>query len=76
MRWPRRLQRPAVARQGQVGEPDLAVEEAQPLLDLLEHPRGDLLLLGRELGRQGREPGDGVVQIDSSVTSPICGPAI
>ena len=50
-------ERAAVARQRQVGEPDL-VEEAQPLADLLEHAGGDLLLLGRELRRQAGEPGD------------------
>src|SRR3546814_18113941 len=54
------------ARQGAAGaieievvEPDI-VEEAQPLIDLLEDGMGDLLLLAGELALQRAEPREGI----------------
>ena len=46
-------QRAGIARQGEIVEADI-VEEAQPLADLLEDARGDLVLLGGELLPAGR----------------------
>ena len=42
---------PEARDQGQVVEPDI-VEEAQPLVDLLQDAGGDLALLGRQLARR------------------------
>ena len=51
------------AVQRQVGEADI-VEEAQPLVDLLEDAGGDLALLGRQLGRQLAEPLHGLADAE------------
>jgi hypothetical protein len=48
-------QRAGITRQCQVIQPDI-VEEFQPIADLLEDARGDLVLLGRKLRRKVAEP--------------------
>ena len=66
MRWlspPDRV--PEAARQGQVFEPDI-LQEAQPLVDLLEDALGDLALLGGQVSAS-RPPNQSTASaIDSS----------
>ena len=66
---------PELRDRRQIVEADI-VEEAQPLADFLEDADGDLVLLGVELLPAARSNQSSALRIDSSVTSPICLPAI
>ena len=61
-------QRARGARQGQVVEPDI-VEEAQPLVDLLQDAGGDLLLARGQRRGDARRTSRTAVAIDSAVAS-------